>query len=70
MSEDSQTMLFLTLIIIIIITALSFKEYNEGLQNKEAIKVGLEQCIISDTKTIWVKDCEKTLKIYKDKDLF
>ena len=68
MSEELGMLLGYALIITIMLTALSFSEYNKGLENKEAIKAGLEQCIISDTKTIWVKDCEKTLKIYKDKN--
>ena len=56
-----------TLIILIIFASITISKYTDSLENKEAIKAGLEQCVIKD-KTIWSKDCEKTLKIYKIKD--
>ena len=55
------------LVMLIVFSGLAFNSYYNSLENREAIKAGLEQCIVNK-ETIWVKDCEKTLKIYKTKD--
>jgi hypothetical protein len=55
----------LVLIVLISFTTLSISDYLTSLDNREAIKAGLEQCKIGD-QTIWVKDCKETLKLYKE----
>jgi hypothetical protein len=43
--------------------------YNEKQEHIEAIKAGLEECVIPErpNQEIWVKDCEKYIKIYTSK---
>lgn len=40
--------------------------YNERQEHIKAIEAGLEECVIPDrpNQEIWVKDCEKYIKIY------
>jgi len=49
---------------LIFFTAITINSYTESVENKEAIKAGLEECRI-DNRTIWVKDCKETLKAYR-----
>jgi hypothetical protein len=61
-------MISISVIVIVIFGGLSLDDYNKKQVDIEAIKAGLEQCIIDSglrNKTIWVKDCEK----YKVKNI-
>ena len=73
-SSDEKIITISTMIVsLAIIIAVSINESNEEIYSKN----GLEQCVIKNghyssieekkiPKTIWVKDCSKTLKAIRD----